>query len=148
MLYSINRAAVWSHKGLSVYSVMITRATALASLAIAAPPSQHLAIIISRTKASSCSRQQRHQTQLLAASDYTDTTKINSSPSLSWKFPWESRRDTREVLFDVGYDTVAMENFFKHRPERVWARFVQVGTTVYFQRAPRINSRLKYSSYY
>lgn len=50
----------------------------------------------------------------------------SGTSSLSWKPPWEARKETRGMLTGVGYDTDAMERFFVHRPERTWARCAQV----------------------
>lgn len=54
------------------------------------------------------------------------STRSDASSSLSWKPPWEARRETKGMLNGVGYDTDVMERFFVHRPERAWARCAQV----------------------
>lgn len=51
-----------------------------------------------------------------------------SATELSWKPPWEARRETSGALAGGGYDTAAMDRYFLARPEKALARLAQVTT--------------------
>lgn len=67
---------------------------------------------------------------IVATTGSSDTSIVESvagtSLTSSWKLPWEARRETRELLTGVGYDTLAMGRFFEIRPERAFLRVAQV----------------------
>lgn len=63
---------------------------------------------------------------MVLATDSDVDKEIVDTPVLSWKPPWERRRETSGMLTGVEYDTGAMDTFFEHRPERASARFAQV----------------------
>lgn len=63
---------------------------------------------------------------MVLATDSDVDKEIVDTPVLSWKPPWERRRETSGMLTGVEYDTGAMDAFFEHRPERASARFAQV----------------------
>lgn len=60
----------------------------------------------------------------------TTATVMQSAPTteLSWKPPWDARRDTSGILAGVGYDTAVMDRFFEPRPERALGRTSQVSS--------------------
>lgn len=69
---------------------------------------------------------------MVLATDNDVDKEIADTPVLSWKPPWERRRETSGMLTGVEYDTGAMDAFFADRPERASARFAQVTfTTLY-----------------
>lgn len=66
---------------------------------------------------------------MVLATDSDVDKEMVDTPALSWKPPWERRRETSGMLTGVEYDTGAIDAFFEHRPERASARFAQVTST-------------------
>lgn len=107
--------------------VMIINVRALPSLVVTPP---HPSTLANKWKTDSNLRRHRRTCSPSAGRMVlaTDSDVDTDTPVLSWKPPWERRRETSGILTGVQYDTGAMDAFFEHRPERASARFVQVRT--------------------